>query len=144
MHRILLEDGAKPVKQPPRRLNSLILDVVIHYTGYGVAAGTLILLLSIGSFLSTLLFHFSSCCFLFVFTVLLLFLILFLFLFDCYNLLFSVAVVSAVCVVCFYFCFCFAVLLMFVFYYFFFSVSVFIFCWVFAFFPLNMNFILKI
>jgi hypothetical protein len=28
MHRILLEDGAKPVRQPQRRLNPLILDVV--------------------------------------------------------------------------------------------------------------------
>ena len=26
MHRILLEDGAKPVKQPQRRLNPVILD----------------------------------------------------------------------------------------------------------------------
>ena len=28
MHRILLEDGAKPVRQPQRRLNPVILDVV--------------------------------------------------------------------------------------------------------------------
>ena len=28
MHRILLEDGAKPVRQPQRRLNPIILDVV--------------------------------------------------------------------------------------------------------------------
>lgn len=28
MHRILLEDGAKTVRQPQRRLNPLILDVV--------------------------------------------------------------------------------------------------------------------
>jgi len=28
MHRILLEDGAKPVRQPQRRLNPLILDVL--------------------------------------------------------------------------------------------------------------------
>ncbi|MCI44576.1 hypothetical protein A2U01_0065815, partial [Trifolium medium] len=28
MHRILLEDGAKIVRQPQRRLNPLILDVV--------------------------------------------------------------------------------------------------------------------
>ena len=28
MHRILLEDGAKPVSQPHRRLNPIILDVV--------------------------------------------------------------------------------------------------------------------
>ena len=85
MRRILLEDGVKPIKQPPRRLNPLILDVVIHYTGCGVAAGTLILLLSIGSFLSTLLFHFSICCFLFVFTILLLFLVLFLLILYYYD-----------------------------------------------------------
>ena len=28
MHRILLEDGAKPVRQPQRQLNPVILDVV--------------------------------------------------------------------------------------------------------------------
>jgi len=28
MHRILLEDGAKPMRQPQRRLNPIILDVV--------------------------------------------------------------------------------------------------------------------
>ncbi|MCI60689.1 hypothetical protein A2U01_0081945, partial [Trifolium medium] len=28
MHRILLEEGAKVVRQPQRRLNPLILDVV--------------------------------------------------------------------------------------------------------------------
>jgi hypothetical protein len=28
MHKILLEDGAKPVRQPQRRLNPVILDVV--------------------------------------------------------------------------------------------------------------------
>jgi len=28
MHRILLEDGAKPVRQPQQRLNPVILDVV--------------------------------------------------------------------------------------------------------------------
>jgi len=28
MHRILLENGAKPVRQPQRRLNPIILDVV--------------------------------------------------------------------------------------------------------------------